>query len=349
MATIAIVGCAHIHTPGFVRMLQKRTDTVVKYVWDPDGARSRARAGELGATVVEKVNKIWKDKEISAVIICSETNRHKSLAMKATRMGKHLFVEKPLGVGARDAYAMAAAIERAGVIFQTGYFQRSGPIQRFIREQIARGTFGKITRARGSNCHSGALGGWFDSKPQEPANDWRWMANPLISGVGAFGDLGTHSLDILLWLLGDVQSCTAQLDPGTSRYPDCDETGEGLLRFKSGVIATLGAAWDDLADPLTLMISGTEGHAAVINGQLFFKSKHVAGADGKQPWTDLPAPLPHAFELFLDAVNGKPDVPLVTAREAAYRSAVMEALYDGARKGKWIKPKVATITPVAGG
>jgi predicted dehydrogenase len=49
---------------------------------------------------------------------------------------------------------------------------------------------GKITRARGSNCHSGSLGGWFDK-------EYRWMADPKIAGVGAFGDLGTHKLDIL--------------------------------------------------------------------------------------------------------------------------------------------------------
>jgi hypothetical protein len=47
--------------------------------------------------------------------------------------------------------------------------------------------------------------------------------------------------------------------------------------------------------------------------------------------------LPHAFELFLDAVVGRPDVPLVGAREAAYRSAVMEAMYCAARERTWVK------------
>jgi len=87
------------------------------------------------------------------------------------------------------------------------------------------------------------------------------------------------------------------------------------------------------------VISGTEGHAAVINGELFFQSQRVDGADGKQPWKDLPDAWPHAFELFCDAVGGKEDVPLVGVREAAYRSAVMEAMYDGARERKWVVPK----------
>ena len=83
---------------------------------------------------------------------------------------------------------------------------------------------------------------------------------------------------------------------------------------------------------------GTEGHALVINDQLYFQSDHVAGADGKQPWTDLPPAWPHAFELFLDALTGQANVPLVSAHEAAVRSAVMGALYEGHARQTWIAP-----------
>ena len=70
----------------------------------------------------------------------------------------------------------------------------------------------------------------------------------------------------------------------------------------------------------------------------FFTSKAVDGADGESP-AQLPAAWPHAFELFLDAVAGTQDVALVAAREAADRSAAMEAIYQGARAGAWIEPQ----------
>ena len=60
------------------------------------------------------------------------------------------------------------------------------------------------------------------------------------------------------------------------------------------------------------------------------------GADGKTPWTDLPEPWPHAFDLFLDALTGKQGVPLVGVQEAAYRSTVMEALYRAAEARCWV-------------
>jgi predicted dehydrogenase len=335
MTKIAFLGAAHIHTPGFINSVKKRTDLTSKYVWDHDAERAEKRAAELSATPTQDLDTVLGDSEISTVIVCSETDRHAQLVLPAAAAKKNLFVEKPLGYAGADAYQMAEAIEKAGVLFQTGYFMRGDPKVLYLKEQVAAGAFGKITRVRGSNCHGGALGRWFDT-------EWRWMADPKIAGCGGFGDLGTHSLDILLWLFGEVEKVTAQLDTGTNAYDGCDETGEGILRFKSGTIGTLAAAWDDVANPASLIISGTEGHAAIINGKLHFQSKHVPGMDGSQPVRDaeLPKGWPHGFDNFLDATQGNAEAAsrLVTVREAAYRSAVMEALYTGAREDRWVSP-----------
>ena len=330
MFKLALIGAAHIHTPGFVKRILARQDCAATYVYDHDPARAMANAETLGATVIDDPAAAWEDPEIAAAVICSETNRHLDLVLGAAEAGKHLFVEKPLGIGAADAFRMADAIEEAGVLFQTGYFRRGTPVEQFLKQQIDAGAFGTITRARHTNCHSGSLGGWFDS-------DWRWMADPEQAGCGAFGDLGTHSLDILLWWLGDVSRVTADIDVATGRYGDCDEFGEGLIKFASGAIGSLAGGWVDVAHPVAMLVSGTEGHAHVVDNKLFFKSAHVDGADGRE-WTALPPAQPHAFELFLDAVGGK-DATLVGPREAALRSAVMEAMYQAAERQTWLTPE----------
>jgi len=331
MVNLALVGGAHIHTPSFINRLNARRDVKVKWVWDHDRARAEARAAALNAAVAPALEAVWADGSVAAVVVCAETNRHEELVLAGAAAGKHLFVEKPLGLGAADAYRMAEAIERASVTFQTGYFMRGNPIHRFLKVQLEAGAFGRVTRYRASNCHDGALRGLFDS-------EWRWMADPAQAGCGGFGDLGTHALDIMLWLLGNPLEVTAEVGVATGRYGDCDEYGEGLLKFSDGAIGSLAAGWVDVAHPISLVLSGTEGHAYVLDNQLYFKSSNVEGADGKAPWSDLPAPLPHAFELFLDALTGKEDCPLVSAREAAVRSAVMEALYRAARERTWVVP-----------
>ena len=327
---LALVGGAHIHTPNFIKRLGARRDVRVAAVWDHDAARAGRLATALDAPILDP-DTIWADPAIGGAIICAETDRHEALVLAAATAGKALFVEKPLGLGAGDAGRMADAIERAGVPFQTGFFMRGQPINLFLREQIVAGSFGQLTRLRITNCHAGVINGLFDG-------EWRWMADPRIAGVGGFGDLGAHALDLLLWFL-DGQATpergTARIGAATGRYADCDEYGEGLIAFSGGLTGSIAAGWADPSSRVSIEIAGTGGHATVINGDLFFESAAVAEADGKRPWKALPEGLPHAFDLYLDAVTGKVDLPLVTAREAATRSAIMEALYAGARQDSW--------------
>lgn len=336
MVSIALIGCAHIHTRGFIKRLQARSDVNTAAVWDRDPARAAACSDQLGASAFDSVDEILGRDAIDGVIVCSETDQHEALVTAAAAAGKHMFVEKPLGIGAQDANRMAAAIDQAGVLFQTGYFSRGMPVHQALKDLVAQGVFGQITRARFINCHSGAMRDIFTP-------DYLWMTDMAQAGVGAFGDLGTHALDLMLWILGDVDRVTATLDVVLEKYgPDCDETGEALFRFSSGAIGSLAAAWVDVAEPITAEISGTEGHAYIFNrSDLYITNANLDGADGQQPWTDLPPAWPHAFDLFLDALNA-PDpsaraaVPLVTAREAAYRSTVMEAMYKASQEESWV-------------
>jgi predicted dehydrogenase len=147
--TLALVGGAHIHTPSFVELVKSRSDVRVKSVWDHDPARAQKRAKELNSQAVTDVKTIWSDPEIVAVVIYSETNLHHDLVIPAAKAGKHMFVEKPLGITARESLAMGKAIEKANVLFTTGYFMRTDPLHLFLKDEIAKGHFGKITLAAG--------------------------------------------------------------------------------------------------------------------------------------------------------------------------------------------------------
>ena len=327
---VALVGVAHIHTPGYLNLIKQRPDTRIKYVWDHDADRAESRAKDTGAQAVTDLNLVWSDAEVSAVVILSETNRHHELVLAAAKAGKHMFVEKPLGINGRESREMAEAIDRAKLLFTTGYFSRTDPKHLFLKAEIAAGNFGVITRIRASNCHNGSLAGWFDK-------DWRWMTDPKIAGVGAFGDLGTHKLDILMWMLGDVESVTADIRAVTHRYGDCDETGEALMQFKNGVIATLAAGWVDLEDSVKLQISGTQGYAVIDNDKLFYRSEKVADSDFRKPVTKLPPQPKQPLAQLLDTLAGAKDEPLVTPSEAAARVVVMQAIYEAAHKRKWVE------------
>ena len=331
MKKFALIGASHIHTPGFVKKLKDRNDIKVIAVWDKDESLARRNAQILESKQFSDFQNILKDSELDAVIVCSETNLHENIINEVAEASKHCFVEKPLGIGHEDSEKMMKSLEKSGVLFQTGYFNRGNPVYRKLKELIDDGVFGKISRIRLNNCHNGLMRNIFD--------DYIWMTEPEKSGMGAFGDLGTHVLDLLLWFMSDLKSVTATFSQPLGRYPGCDECGEALLKFESGVIASIAAGWVDVAQPYTAFVSGTEAHAMVNTKEIFLKSENIADADGVTPLKNLPDALPHAFDLFLNAVVSGKNEHLVSVREAAYRSTIMEAIYKAEKDNSWVSVK----------
>jgi len=335
MQRIAILTAGHIHMPGFVKRIKARTDVQVVGVWDPNAALAAKVAAELGAPVAASAGVILGDPTIHAVVISGTTGQHDTLAAAAARAGKHTFIEKPLATTAAEANRIFTAFKESPVLFQTGHFMRCDPLNRFIKQEIDAGNLGTITRARHSNCHHGAMAGWFDT-------DYRWFRNKDEAGGGGFYDLGCHSVDVLVYFFGAIETVTAAIAPKTIKYPQIDEYGEGLMRFKNGVIATVTGSWVDIANPVTCLITGTEGHLHVVGGQLFYTSKKssVPGADGKQPIdkAHFPAALPHAFDLFFDVLAGTQDKSqLIPIEDALNVARAMDAMYQAERLGQWVK------------
>jgi hypothetical protein len=87
------------------------------------------------------------------------------------------------------------------------------------------------------------------------------------------------------------------------------------------------------------VISGTEGHAHVIDGKLYFESRRVKGAYGRSPWAAVPQDRRLVFDQFVDAVLGRAPAEFISPREAANVCAVQEALAHGAREKRWVKPR----------
>jgi len=282
-----------------------------------------------GGEIVDDPDLIYDDSEVDGIVVCSETVHHVDLVLPALEAGKHVFIEKPVGMNGGEASRIANAVNHADVIFQTGYFMRSSGTNQKIHSLIQDGTLGDITRLRVSNVHSGAIGGWFNE-------EWNWMTDLEQAGVGAFGDLGSHAMDLLLWFMqGDTPvACTGYIDKVLERYPGCDEYGEGMVAFSSGAVATVAGGWVDHANPNQIEVSGTEGYLRVTNGELYLTIPEM-DSDGSEPWTDLPDNNKHPLELFFEAVGGTDGLPLIKADEAAKTNRLITEIYSAHHGGEW--------------
>ena len=306
-------------------MLRARPDVSCRAVWDPDPEQTARWAGELGARPVSALGQVWADSRIAAVVLMGETAGHPDLIRGAVAAGKHLYVEKPLAANAAAAATASELIQGSEALFHTGYHLRELPAHLAMADLVRRGRLGQLVRLRGRFAHSGLSDGIFQEHP--------WMIDPAQAGWGGFGDLGVHLIDLLtLMAASEVASVAAHVEP-PHRPGGPDPWGEGLLRFESGVVASISAGWTEYPGPVVIEAHGTKGRAIATDGALTVEPAHAA---------DLPLPGPvqpragAALDHFFAALTGDSPAPLVQPQEAARHCQILEALYLAAGSERWV-------------
>ncbi len=186
-----------------------------------------AWAAGLGvARVTKNPDEIFADPEISVVLICSSTDTHADLIIKAAKAGKNIFCEKPVDLTVKKVAAALKAVKEAGVKLQVGFNRRFDHNFARVRDMVASGDIGapqivKIT----------------SRDPSPPP-----LTYVAVSG-GLFLDMMIHDFDMARFLAGsevvEVYAKGAVLvDPAIGKAGDVD-TAIVTLTFANGVLATI--------------------------------------------------------------------------------------------------------------
>jgi UDP-N-acetyl-2-amino-2-deoxyglucuronate dehydrogenase len=193
---------------------------------------------------------------MAMVIIGSPSGLHAQQGILAARQGLHVLVEKPIDVCSEKSAALIAACETAkvklGVIFQ----DRFKPQIRRLKQLIQDGVLGRVLLAD-------ARVKWY--RPPEYYSQSRWRGSWALDGGGALMNQGVHTVDLLLWLLGDVARVQARTSTLLHSI-EAEDTALALLEFKNGALATLQATTAAYPGYLRrLEITGTEGTVILEN------------------------------------------------------------------------------------
>lgn len=323
---VAILGCAHIHVPHYLGAIAARPDVTLIAVTDDDPALAAATANAARSSL-RPLDAILVDPAVDAVLVCSSTARHASLIELVVAAHKHLFVEKPLAMTGTEARRLANLIGTAPALFHVGYFMRELEAYRVARNLVRSGRLGTVTRARVSIVHNGSNERWF-------TGHYGWMLEESEAGFGHFGDLGVHAIDLLLWMFGtNIESVTASVGRVPGAQGTLDHFGEGMLRYASGMLATIAASGVNAPSPLTMEVHGTAGVVLVEGGRL---RAHGLALDD-EPTTRAATPK-DALDLFLDAVNGDQHAAgrLIDPVTAAQSVVLVDTMYRAARSRTWI-------------
>jgi predicted dehydrogenase len=163
--------------------------------------RAQAAAEKLG---YESSTTDWREviahPEVDAVSICAPNFMHREMAIAAAEAGKHFWGEKPLGALPEDTVAIERAVEAAGVRTIVGLNYRNPPAVQHARQLIADGELGDVNHFRMQFVAS------YSANPRG-ALSWRFSRE--LSGHGILSDLGSHAIDLAMFLCGPIVRTTA--------------------------------------------------------------------------------------------------------------------------------------------
>ncbi len=210
---VGIVGAGwmgHVHARAYQRLGQHWPDLAVRpeLVAVADSSAAAAEAFARAHEVATQPISIWPDwrdlladPEIAAVSVTAPNFLHREIGVAVAEAGKHLWIEKPVGLSAADAVAVRDAAHANGVVSCVGFNYRNVPAVARARRIVESGQIGVPTHARVQLLTD------YAAHPGSPLS-WRYSVES--GGHGVLGDLASHGVDLLRFVLGDISGVMAR-------------------------------------------------------------------------------------------------------------------------------------------
>jgi UDP-N-acetyl-2-amino-2-deoxyglucuronate dehydrogenase len=273
---------------------------------------------------------------LDMVAIGSPSGLHALQGIAAAKRGLPVLMEKPIDISTRRADELITAADsscvKLGVIFQ----DRCKPDIRRMKQWIDEGVLGKILLAD-------ARVKWY--RPPEYYGDSKWRGTLTLDGGGALINQAVHTVDLLLWILGDVVEVQASTATALHKI-EAEDTALALLRFASGACAVLQATTAAFPGyPRRLEITGTEGTVIleqdrVITVDLKHPREGISASSATDDIEDTASPVvtdiqghQAVFEDFIHAIK-KNGTPMCDGREARRSVALIEEIYRAAGRSR---------------
>lgn len=358
----AIVGCGGIargkHFPAL-----KANAELCEIVAFCDIIKERAEAGakEFGAPnakVYTDYKELLANPDVELVHVLTPNVAHCPITVDAFGAGKHVLCEKPMAATTEDAEKMIAAWKKSGKQFTIGYQNR----------------FRNDVQSLKKSCEKGELGDIYFGKAhavrRRAVPTWGVFPNKALQGGGPLIDLGTHALDITLWVMNnyEVESVTGSVfckmrdhpegnlfGPWDPKTFEVEDSAFGYIKMKNGAAIYLEAAWalnvlesKEASTTLCGTLGGAEIHHGMSypkdelvfnhakNGLLMDEKLSTLGAidffEGRGQQAEGNAECTH----WLNALKNN-TAPLVKPEEAFMVTKILDSIYKAAQTGETVR------------
>ncbi|MBE5889836.1 MAG: Gfo/Idh/MocA family oxidoreductase [Lachnospiraceae bacterium] len=360
---VAIVGCGGIanqkHMPSLAKFPERAEMVAFCDIIPERAEKAKADYGTADAKVYTDYKEMLADKsiEFDVVHVCTPNVAHCPITVAAFEAGKHVMCEKPMAHCTSDAQKMIDAWKKSGKKFTIGYQNR----------------FRDDTQTLHASCENGELGEIYMAKAhalrRRAVPTWGVFPNKALQGGGPLIDIGTHALDITLWMMNNYEpeSVSGQVfyklgrdehgpegnvfGPWDPKTFEVEDSAFGLVKMKNGAVIYLEASWalnilKSMEASTTLC--GTKAGAEIHHGGSYPQDELIYNTvehNQLMEKTISPAGMVDFFEggaaaeavkeqdQWLDAILNDKD-PLVKPEQAFVVTQILEGIYKSAETGK---------------
>jgi len=348
-----IIGCGGIARQKYMPSIQKLEDVEITAFCDIIPARaeefSREFPGGKGKVFTDYRDLLSCD--LDAVCVCTPNNSHSAITVAALKSGKHVICEKPMATSTAEAKAMLAARDESKKLLTVGYQNRFRPDSLFLKAECEKGTLGEIYFAKATALRRRAVPTWgvfLDVEKQ---------------GGGPLIDIGTHALDLTLFMMNNYEPAYAvgtayhklNKDKNTGNaWGDwnpkaftAEDSAFGFVVMKNGATIILESSWAlniTAEREAVVTLCGTKGGAdmpkqgelvlnGIKNGRPYdltplLQAGGVTFYNGNQE-----KDIDREARTFRDAIRGKGKL-YVLPEQALVVTKILEGIYKSAATGK---------------
>lgn len=351
---VAIIGCGGIannkHLPSLSKLPEVRLTAFCDTV-EERAAKAKEQYGSPDAKVYTDFRKLLEESDVDVVHVCTPNDSHAEITVASLESGRHVMCEKPMAKTAAQAREMLDAAKRTGKKLSIAYQNRFRNDSLYLKQLCEEGELGDIYLGKALAIRRRAVPTWGVFLDEEK------------QGGGPLIDIGTHALDLTLWLmdnyepksvtgsvfhkLGGRANSANAFGPWDPEQFKVEDSAFGFITMKNGATIILESSWAlnvvEIGEAKTILC-GTEGGADMINGlringeklSRLYETKvnldagGVAFFSGEQD-TDAVREARAWVESILNDTE-----PLVKPEQALVVTEILEAIYTSARTGQTV-------------
>jgi predicted dehydrogenase len=326
---LGLIGCGAISTAHLRGYKELGNLFNVVALCDIDAGMAYSRRAELGTgQVFTDYHELLAAGIVDAVDLCLPHYLHAVVTIDCFQAGVHVLVEKPIATTLAEADHMVEVALGADKILMVGHNERYDPQYQEIKRLVDKGLLGEIFCARADHNYDVRIanGHWLKTKHQ--------------AGGGVLIGSGSHRIDLLRWLVGEVIEVFCVQVTQSERL-EGEVCALVTLRFENGAVGELACNWAVRCSPWyeLMWLYGTKGNIHnALEGELHLESLCAAEIGGGYRRIELPKlfsfteELRHFYTCIREGVQ-----PLTSGREARQTLAVILAAYQSAEQNRPVR------------